>query len=50
MDAYERDLIVDALKSTRGNMAAAARMLETTPRIFGYKVRAYEIDPKRYDT
>ncbi|MDD3603997.1 MAG: sigma 54-interacting transcriptional regulator [Kiritimatiellae bacterium] len=50
VDAYERDLIVDALKSTRGNMAAAARILQTTPRIFGYKVRQHQIDPKRYDT
>ncbi|MGD9873817.1 MAG: sigma-54 interaction domain-containing protein [Kiritimatiellia bacterium] len=50
VDAYERDLIVDALKSTRGNMAAAARILQTTPRIFGYKVRAHQIDPNRYDT
>jgi len=48
VDAYERDIIRDALKSTRGNMAAAARNLETTQRIFGYKVHKYEIDPKKY--
>ena len=48
--AFERDLIVDALKSTRGNMAAAARQLDTTQRIFGYKVHKYDIDPKRYAT
>ncbi len=48
--AYERDLLVDALKSTRGNMAAAARLLQTTQRIFGYKVHCYEVDPKRYAT
>ena len=45
---YERDLITDALKSSRGNMAAAARMLQTTQRIFGYKVKKYGVDPKRY--
>jgi Nif-specific regulatory protein len=50
VDSFERDLIVDALKSTRGNMAAAARLLDTTQRIFGYKVHAYGIDPKRYAT
>jgi Nif-specific regulatory protein len=50
VEAFERDLIVDALKSTRGNMAAAARMLDTTQRIFGYKVHKYDIDPKRYAT
>lgn len=48
VNAYERDIISDALKSARGNMAAAARALKTTQRIFGYKVKKYEIDPKKY--
>jgi Nif-specific regulatory protein len=48
VDIYERDLITDALKSVRGNMAAAARSLETTQRIFGYKVHKYNINPKQY--
>jgi Nif-specific regulatory protein len=48
VDNYERDIIVDALKSARGNMAAAARALETTQRIFGYKVHKYSINPKQY--
>ena len=48
VDAYERDIIVDALKSTRGNMASAARALGTTQRIFGYKVHKHGIDPKKY--
>jgi len=50
VEGYERDIIVDALKSARGNMALAARNLETTQRIFGYKVRQLNIDPKRYAT
>jgi Nif-specific regulatory protein len=48
VDNYERDLISDALKSARGNMAAAARSLKTTQRIFGYKVHKYNINPKQY--
>ncbi len=48
VDSFERDLIVDALKSTRGNMASAARSLKTTQRIFGYKVHKYGIDAKKY--
>ena len=48
VESYERDLIRDALKSARGNMAAAARNLETTQRIMGYKVKKYGIDPRRY--
>jgi len=46
--AFERDLIQDALKTTRGNRAQAARLLDTTERIFNYKVRRYAIDPRRF--
>ncbi len=48
VETYEKDLIADALKTARGNMAAAARSLETTQRIFGYKVHKYAINPKQY--
>jgi len=48
VESYEKDLIRDALKSTRGNIAAAARSLGTTQRILGYKVRNYDIQPKKY--
>ena len=47
---FERDLIQDALKSTRGNRARAARLLQTTERILGYKVRKYGIDCARFGT
>jgi Nif-specific regulatory protein len=50
VDAYERDLIQDALKSTRGNRAKAARLMRTTDRIFNYKVRKLGIDWKRFKT
>jgi len=46
--AYEKDLIQDALKTTRGNRAKAARLLDTTERIINYKVRTYDIDSKRF--
>ena len=46
--AYEKDLIQDALKSTRGNRAKAARLLDTTERVFNYKVRVYGIDSGRF--
>src|SRR5438132_1081577 len=48
IEQYEKDLIVDALKSARGNRAKAARLLSTTERIIGYKVRKYGIDPGRF--
>src|SRR5215510_2781894 len=47
---YERDLIIDALKTTRGNRAKAARLLDTTERILNYKVRGYGIDVRRFKT
>jgi Nif-specific regulatory protein len=45
---FEKDLIQDTLKTTRGNRARAARMLDTTERILGYKVKKYGIDCKRF--
>lgn len=47
---FERDLIQDALKSTRGNVAKAARMLESTERILGYKIKKYGLDTHRFKT
>ena len=46
--SFERDLIVDTLKSTSGNIAKAARQLESTERILGYKIKKYGIDPTRF--
>jgi len=46
--AYEKDLVLDALKSARGNRARAARLLHTTERIIGYAVTKHGIDPKRF--
>ncbi len=46
--AYEKDLIQDALKSTRGNRAKAARLLSTTERILNYKITKYSISCDRF--
>ncbi|HZE75362.1 MAG TPA: helix-turn-helix domain-containing protein, partial [Gemmatimonadales bacterium] len=46
--AFEKDLICDALKTSRGNRAKAARLLDSTERIIGYKIRKYGIDPVRF--
>jgi Nif-specific regulatory protein len=48
VDKFERELIIDSLKSSRGNIRKAAKALQTTERIFGYKVKKYEINPKLY--
>jgi Nif-specific regulatory protein len=44
---FERSLIEDALKTTRGNRSKAARLLSTTERVINYKVKKYGIDPGR---
>ncbi len=46
--AYEKDIVLDALKTTRGNRAKAARLLGTTERIINYKVRKYALDADRF--
>jgi Nif-specific regulatory protein len=50
IEAYEKDMIQDALKTTRGNRAKAARLLNTTERILNYKVNKHAIDSKRFHT
>ena len=46
--AYEKDLIQDALKTTRGNRVQAATLLGSTERIISYKVKKYGIDCRRF--
>jgi Nif-specific regulatory protein len=45
--SYEKEIIVEALKDTRGNQSEAARILGTTKRIIQYKVQKYDIDYRR---
>jgi Nif-specific regulatory protein len=44
LDALEKELLVDALKISRGNRAAAARHLGITERIMGLRVAKYGIE------
>ena len=48
VEAYERDIIQDALKTARGSRKKAAKLLDTTERTIGYKVRKYGIDCERF--
>ena len=48
VDAYERELLIDALKKHRGNAAAAARYLNTTQRIINYRIKNLGVEPKNY--
>jgi Nif-specific regulatory protein len=48
LENVERELLLDALKSTRGNMAKAARTLGLSERIMGLRIRKYGIDARRF--
>ncbi len=46
----EREVILDALKSARGNMARAARAIEITERQMGLRMKKYGIDYRQFRT
>jgi Nif-specific regulatory protein len=48
VNIYERSLIIDAMKTAKGNQSKAARLLGTTKRIIQYKVEKYSLDTKRF--
>ena len=50
LEEVERDLILDALKSSRGNQAQAARSLRISERKMGLRIDKYQIDPSRFKT
>ncbi len=41
---YEKDIIMDTLIKTKGNKSKAARLLQTTLRIIGYKINSLDLD------
>ncbi len=44
----EREMIIDALKNTRGNITLAAKILRTTVRKFSYKAEKCQVDYRIY--
>jgi Nif-specific regulatory protein len=48
VDAYERTLVQEALKTAKGNQSRAARILGTSQRIVNYKIRKYSIDTGQF--
>ena len=50
MVALEHEMIVDVLKTTRGNMAKAAIQLGISERIMGLRVKKYNIETERFRT
>ena len=46
VETFEKSIIFDVLKKSRGNISLAARKLETTTRILNYKISQYNINAK----
>lgn len=44
----EKEIIIDSLKNTRGNISAAAKILKTTVRKFTYKAKKYGVYYRNY--
>ncbi|MDR2391511.1 MAG: sigma 54-interacting transcriptional regulator [Planctomycetota bacterium] len=50
VESFERGLIAEALRATRGNLSQAAGLLGTTPRIIAYRSRQLGLDPVAFST
>jgi Nif-specific regulatory protein len=48
VDAYERALVMQALKAAKGNQSQAAKLLGTSQRIVNYKIQKYSIDTGQF--
>ncbi len=47
-DMFVREIIIDHLKLTKGNISRASELLGTTKRILNYKIKKLGIDYKKY--
>jgi len=50
VEHFERELIIEALKKSKGNQTRAAQHLDTSLRIINYKIHRYNINPKQFKT
>lgn len=48
LEAIEKEMIIEALKNTKGNMSRAAAELGLSERIIGLRVRKFGIDYRKY--
>ncbi|MDR1535137.1 MAG: sigma 54-interacting transcriptional regulator [Planctomycetota bacterium] len=48
VENFERGLLMEALKTTRGNISQAAQLLGTTQRIISYRSRQLGLDPAKF--
>jgi Nif-specific regulatory protein len=48
VENLEKEMIIEALRSNRGNQSQAAEYLDTSLRILGYKIKQYDLNPRQY--
>jgi Nif-specific regulatory protein len=48
LEAYEKELLLDALRQARGVRSQAARLLMTSERVFSYRLRKHRIDTRSF--
>ncbi|NJO69363.1 MAG: sigma-54-dependent Fis family transcriptional regulator, partial [Bacteroidetes bacterium] len=48
LERVEKQMILETLQSTKGNILKASELLGITERILGLRIKKYEIDPKRF--
>lgn len=48
LDTYEKELIIDAIKETSGNLSKAAKRLGLTERIMGLRIRKFKVDYRAF--
>ncbi len=48
IDKVEKQMLLETLLSTKGNMVKAADILGITERMMGIRIKKYDIDPKRF--
>jgi len=48
VERLEKELIIEALRQSRGNQSKAAQHLDTSLRILGYKIKQYNIEARQF--
>jgi Nif-specific regulatory protein len=50
LEQVEEEILLEALRSTRGNRAQAAKVLGITERIIGLRIKKYRINCRQFRT
>ena len=48
LEKHEKQLIIDSMVASKGNMVKAAKVLGITERMMGIRIKKYDIDPRRF--